>query len=174
MTKQLALKQIENKVYFIRGQRVMLDADLAAMYGVETKKLNQAVKRNLYRFPTDFMFQLSPLDIENLRSQFVTSSSLHGGRRYLPYAFTEQGVAMLSSVLNSRQAIAVNVQIMRAFVALRAELLSSKTDIDYLQLKKALLLYIEKNDKRMGDVIEVLNTLTMEPKKIKKIGFVKD
>ncbi len=97
----------------------MLDADLAVLYGVETKVLVQAVKRNLVRFPKDFMFQLSADEFANLRSQFVTSSSVHGGRRYPPYAFTEQGVAMLSSVLGSARAIAINIDIMRTFVKVR-------------------------------------------------------
>ncbi len=104
----------------LREQRVMLDADLAELYGVETRVLVQAVKRNLARFPGDFMFQLSADEFANLRSQSVTSSANHGGRRTAPYAFTEQGVAMLSSVLGSARAIAVNIEIMRTFVRVRA------------------------------------------------------
>jgi hypothetical protein len=111
---------IASRILLLRDQRVMLDAELAALYGVETKVLVQAVKRNLERFPVDFMFQLDAKEFANLRSQFVTSSSGYGGRRYAPYAFTEQGVAMLSSVLNSPRAIAINIEIMRAFVQIRS------------------------------------------------------
>jgi hypothetical protein len=117
----LALQpHIARHILSLREQRVMLDAELAALYGVETKVLVQAVKRNLERFPADFMFQLTAEEFANLRSQFVTSSSGYGGRRYAPYAFTEQGVAMLSSVLNSPRAMAINIEIMRAFVQVRA------------------------------------------------------
>jgi hypothetical protein len=111
---------IARHILSLRDQRVMLDAELAALYGVETKVLVQAIKRNIERFPADFMFQLSAQEFANLRSQFVTSSSGYGGRRYAPYAFTEQGVAMLSSVLNSQRAIAINIEIMRAFVQVRS------------------------------------------------------
>jgi hypothetical protein len=114
--------QISLHILSLRDQRVMLDTDLALLYGVETKVLVQAVKRNFERFPLDFMFQLSTEEFANLRSQFVTSSSNagYGGRRYAPYAFTEQGVAMLSSVVKSPRAIAINIEIMRAFVHVRA------------------------------------------------------
>ena len=115
----LADTLISQKIYIIRGKKVMIDEDLAALYGVETKALNQAIKRNSTRFPDDFMFTLNRTETKNLRSQFVTSSSKYGGRRYLPHAFTEQGVAMLSSVLNSDRAIQVNIQIMRMFTRLR-------------------------------------------------------
>lgn len=111
---------IARHILSLRDQRVMLDADLAALYGVETKVLVQAIKRNSERFPGDFMFQLDGEEWASLRSQFVTSNTGRGGRRYAPYAFTEQGVAMLSSVLNSPRAIAVNIEIMRAFVQVRS------------------------------------------------------
>ena len=117
---------IQSKIYLIRGRKVMLDLDLAALYGVETKVLIQSVKRNLRRFPTDFMFQIVQREHDSLRSQFVTSKKGRGGRRYLPYVFTEQGVAMLSSVLNSNRAIDVNIQIMRVFTRLREIILSHK------------------------------------------------
>ena len=110
---------IGSRIFVLRGQRVMLDSDLAELYGVQTKVLVQAVKRNLERFPMDFMFQLEKQDLAVLRSQFVTSSSTHGGRRTAPYAFTEQGVAMRLSVLNSPRAIAINIEIMRTFVRIR-------------------------------------------------------
>src|SRR5260370_9738263 len=110
---------ITQKIYFVRSARVMLDADLARLYGVATKNLNKAVKRNMRRFPQDFMFQLSPDEMRNLRFQIGTSRRRQGGRRYAPYAFTEQGIAMLSSVLRSARAVQVNVAIMRTLVRLR-------------------------------------------------------
>ena len=113
------LQVIQSKIYEIRGQKVMLDRDLAEMYGVLTKALNQAVKRNIDRFPSDFMFQLTNEETQNWKSQFVTSNSIKMGMRRNPYAFTELGVAMLSSVLNSKTAIQINMGIMRAFVAVR-------------------------------------------------------
>jgi hypothetical protein len=129
-TQLQPLENIENLIHVIRGKQVMLDRDLARLYGVETKALNQAVKRNMERFPEDFMFQLSKEEFENLRSQIVTSSedeilrsqnvtSSWGGQRYMPYVFSENGVAMLSTVLRSQQAININIQIMRAFNAMR-------------------------------------------------------
>ncbi len=121
MTKiEQELMAIETMIYIIRDQRVMLDSDLAKLYGVETKNLNKAISRNLKRFPPDFMFQLTEIEEENLRFQFGTSSSNYGGRRYLPYAFTENGVAMLSSVLKSNRAIEINISIMRIFTKLRS------------------------------------------------------
>lgn len=122
----MEIQQIQHKIYEIRGQRVMIDRDLAEMYGVTTKSLNQAVKRNITRFPADFLFQLTNEETQHLRSQFVTSS--WGGSRYLPYAFTENGVAMLSSVLRSEVAIQVNISIMHAFVAIRQTVAISPTD----------------------------------------------
>jgi hypothetical protein len=118
------LQIIQSKIYEIRGQRVMLDFDLAVLYSTETKVLKQSVKRNLRRFPVDFMFELTREEFNNLRSQFVTSS--WGGSRYLPFAFTEQGVAMLSSVLGSEKAIEVNIGIMRAFVVIRQFLVDTE------------------------------------------------
>jgi hypothetical protein len=117
---------IEKMIYVIRDQKVMLDKDLAELYEVETKVLNQAVKRNISRFPNDFMFQLTTEECENLRSQIVTSSFIYGGRRYMPYVFTENGVAMLSSVLKSEKAIQINVSIMRIFTRLRSFLMLEK------------------------------------------------
>lgn len=122
----LPVERIESVILFIRGDRVILDADIAALYGVETRLLIQAVKRNLDRFPQDFMFQLTTEEVENLRYQLGASS--WGGRRYLPYAFTEQGVAMLSGVLRSQQAVQVNVEIIRAFVRLR-RIVSQQADL---------------------------------------------
>jgi hypothetical protein len=117
---------IERKIYLIRGCKVMLDSDLAELYQVPTKVLNQAVRRNFDRFPSDFMFQLNAEELENLRSQIVTSKVGSGGRRYMPYAFTEHGVAMLSSVLSSKRAVALNILIIRAFVRLREYLATHK------------------------------------------------
>jgi hypothetical protein len=129
MTKSKAPAPVEGitrAIIVLRGHRILLDEDLAALYGVETKVLVQAFKRNLARFPADFMFQLTVMEWADLRSQSVTSKLGRGGRRYTPYAFTEQGVAMLSSVLSSKRAIAVNIEIMRAFVQLRGLLASNK------------------------------------------------
>jgi len=126
----MQLQIIQNKIYQIRGERVMLDFDLAELYEVETRVLKQAVRRNLDRFPDDFMFELSNEEYDNLTSQNVISS--HGGRRYMPFAFTEQGVAMLSSVLKSKKAVQVNISIIRAFVVLRQHL------ADYKDLKEAI------------------------------------
>ena len=120
--------RIEKCILFIRGQKVLLDSDLAGLYEVSTKRLNEQIKRNPKRFPPDFMFQLTSEEAEILRSQFATSTLEWGGRRYLPYVFTEQGVAMLSSVLNSERAILVNVEIMRTFVQLR-QILSTHKDL---------------------------------------------
>jgi len=126
--KELPLLMMEqkilNKIYIIRGEKVMLDSDLAEMYGVETKVFNQSIKRNLERFPKDFMFTLREREWTNLRSQFVTSS--WGGARYRPKVFTEQGVAMLSSILNSKTAIAVNIRIIRVFTKLKEYALTNK------------------------------------------------
>ena len=118
------LQLIQSKIYEIRGQKVMLDFDLAAMYNVETKRLKEAVRRNIRRFPVDFMFELTNEEYNFLRTQFATSKG-RGGTRYMPFAFTEQGVAMLSSVLNSEVAIEINIHIMRAFVAMRRMVTSS-------------------------------------------------
>lgn len=122
------IELIERRIYLIRGHKIMLDSDLAELYQVETRVLIQAVKRNQARFPQDFMFQLGLAEAKSLRSQFVTSNAGRGGRRYLPYAFTEQGVAMLSTVLSSQRAIQVNIAIMRAFVRVR-ELLATHKDV---------------------------------------------
>jgi len=203
------IQPVFQKIYEIRGFRVMLDYELAELYGVETKTLNQAVKRNLKRFPKDFMFQLlrkernnilrsqivtlRPHFAENekgvnLRSQFVTSSqqltdnesvadlrcqigtsSAYGGKRYLPYAFTEQGVAMLSGILNSDRAISVNIAIMRAFVALR------QYALNYADLSHRLDEFIKTTDSNISEIFDVLEELTAQKKLYenrKPIGFV--
>ncbi|OGW59656.1 MAG: DNA-binding protein [Nitrospirae bacterium RIFCSPHIGHO2_02_FULL_42_12] len=158
------IEVIERKIYIIRGQKVMLDSDLAELYNITTKVLVQAVKRNLRRFPADFMFQLTNQEVAVLRSQFVTSS--WGGRRYVPYAFTEQGVAMLSSVLNSDRAVDVNIQIMRTFVKLR-EMIASHKD-----LAKRLDELEKKYDVQFKMVFDAIRQLMTPPEpREKKIGF---
>ena len=143
----IPLARIQGAILQLRGERVMLDADLATLYGVETKVLIQAVKRNIERFPDDFMFQLTDDEFERLRSQIVTSNR-RGGRRYNPYAFTEQGVAMLSSVLRSPQAVQVNIEIMRAFVKLRA------LSADHKALARRLNQLEAKYDKQFAVVFD--------------------
>ncbi len=156
---------IERRIYILRGQKVMLDSDLASLYGVETKHLNQAVTRNRKRFPADFMFQLTAAEARNLKSQIVTSS--WGGRRNPPYVFTEQGVAMLSSVLHSERAILVNVAIMRAFVKLR-ELLETNRD-----LASRLDALERKCDFHFSAVFDAIRRLTQPPRtKRRRIGFI--
>ncbi len=165
-TDLIPQERIESQILLIRGQKVMLDRDLAKLYGVPTKVFNQAVKRNIKRFPKDFMFQLTKEEVENWRSQSVTSS--WGGRRYLPYAFTEQGVAMLSSVLNSERAIQVNIQIMRAFIKIKEMALS------YKELQKRIDVMEKKYDRRFKIVFDTIRKLLEPPQKskIKKvIGF---
>ncbi len=139
---------IQNKIYELRGRRVMLDFDLAALYQVETKNLNLSVRRNSKRFPDDFMFQLSENEWESLRLQIATSN--RGGRRYLPYAFTEQGVAMLSGLLNSDIAIEVNINIMRAFVAMRAYITSNAAISAELSGIRTKLELLERNDELLA------------------------
>jgi len=159
------LERIERAILLIRGQKVMLDADLAALYDVETKTLNRAVRRHPKRFPADFMFRLSAEEFDDLRRQSGASSSW-GGRRYPPYAFTEQGVAMLSSVLNSERAVEVNVAIMRAFVRLR-EMLASNAD-----LQRRLDELEAKYDAQFRAVFDAIRQLMKPPDDPKrKIGF---
>ncbi|OIO83102.1 MAG: DNA-binding protein [Gallionellaceae bacterium CG1_02_56_997] len=161
----VVMANIESKILFIRGQKVMLDANLAELYEVETKELNRAVKRNFERFPDDFMFQLSAEEFDNLRFQFGTSR--WGGRRYPPYAFTEQGVAMLSSVLRSSRAIQVNIAIMRTFVQLR-QMLSTNAELS------RKLMAMEKNyDIKFKAIFEAIHQLMTpaDPNKKHPIGF---
>ncbi len=164
MKQMIPQETIETKIYIIRGQKVMIDYDLAYLYGVSTKVFIQAVKRNKRRFPHDFMFQLTSTEFEILRSQIVTSS--WGGRRYLPYAFTEQGVAMLSSVLNSERAIQVNIQIMRAFTKMREMV------IGYADLKRKIDDMEKKYDHQFKVVFDAIRQLMAPPVREKrKIGF---
>ena len=164
-TAPISVERIERAILVLRSHRVMLDSDLATLYEVPTKVLVQAVKRNRERFPTDFIFQLTNQELAILKSQFVTSS--WGGRRTAPYAFTEQGVAMLSSVLNSPRAIAVNIEIMRAFVRLRFVLASNK------ELAKRLGAQEAKTDAKFAAVFEAIRQLMAPPvPKKRPIGFV--
>ncbi len=171
------IEPIERKIYTIRGIKVMLDSDLAALYGVPTKVFNQSIKRNQKRFPADFMFRLTQEEWTVLRSQIVTTNK-RGGRQYIPYAFTEHGVAMLSSVLNSEKAIQINIQIMRAFITIRRYALAQKPENITRRigiLEKALLQYMDKNDQRVNEIVETINDMLSagEDDDPKKIGFVK-
>lgn len=193
---------VQSKIFLIRGKQVMIDRDLAELYGVETKVINQAVKRNIERFPEEFRFQLTAEEYEFLRSQFVTSKKEKDSLRsqfvtlndenesqrgkhtkYLPYVFTEQGVAMLSAVLHSPTAIQVSIKIMDAFVKLRHYVSSQivKTDdkAELAEIRRLLLLHIDHCDKKFSEqdkkinlIIRVLNNLIDEPKPERKIGFV--
>ncbi len=162
-------ERIVDKIYLIRNQKVMLDRDLAELYGIETKRLKEAVKRNLFRFPDDFMFELTDSEFSILRSQIATSS--WGGSRYLPMAFTEHGVLMLSSVLNSKQAISVNIQIMRIFTRIRQMLtdtLSLKLEIQEIREK------VQNQDKNIELVFNYLDELMTKKENLnprKQIGF---
>ncbi|MGH7963947.1 MAG: ORF6N domain-containing protein [Candidatus Binatia bacterium] len=160
----VSVGQIEQAIFIIRDQKVLRDVTLAKLYGVETKMRNRAVKRNQDRFPEDFMFQLIPEEAESLRFHFGTSNPSRGGRRYLPYVFTEQGVAMLSSVLRSKRAIQVNVEIMRTFVRLR-QMLSS-----HEQLAHKLNALEKKYDAQFKVVFDAIRLL-MEPPLLKRRGI---
>jgi hypothetical protein len=165
----VSVQLIERRIYLIRGHKVMIDIDLADLYQVPTKRLNEQVRRNRTRFPRDFMFQLTTTEAEALRSQIATSKSSRGGRRYLPYAFTEQGVAMLSSVLNSERAIGVNIAIMRAFVKLR-QLLESNEELN--RKFAAVIRKLATHDKYFKLVFDELNKLNEPPTRSRKqIGF---
>jgi hypothetical protein len=190
MTKDIVpIKRVAQNIRHVRRQKVILDFDLAALYGVTTKALNQAVKRNATRFPADFMFQLTSEETRSLRSQFVTtsrqvverevsctnwsqfvtSSSKHRGATYRPYAFTEQGVAMLSSVLNSERAVKVNIAIMRAFVKLRETL---ETNREFARKFSELEKRIGKHDEEITAIIEAIRQLTTPPETPRReIGF---
>ncbi|MES2239998.1 MAG: ORF6N domain-containing protein [Bacteroidota bacterium] len=163
----MEIEVIKNKIHEIRGQKVMLDFDLADLYGTETKVLKQSVRRNVTRFPKDFMFELTEIEFNSLRSQIVTSNK--GGMRYMPFAFTEQGIAMLSSVLNSEKAIAINISIIRAFVTIR------QFTLTYSELKDRILAI----ENQFPDIYKALNYLVDKDADIKnnternKIGYKK-
>ena len=160
-----AVEVIQNKIFEIRGQKVMLDFDLALLYNVENKALKQAIRRNITRFPVDFMFELTEIEFNTLRSQIVTSK--RGGVRYMPFAFTEQGIAMLSSVLSSEKAIAINISIIRAFVTLR------QFNLTYSELKERIV----SIESQFPDIYKALNYLVdkdksaINDKERNKIGY---
>jgi len=173
MARKLA--QIQRMIYEIRGQKVMLDSDLAVLYQVETKVINQAVKRNTDRFPHEFMFQLTQAEYGNLKSQIVTSS--WGGRRKLPYAFTEHGVIMLSSVLNSKIATQINIAVVKAFIEMR-RFIEKPVRQKLEDLEKVLMLHIDDTNHNftnqtavINEIIIALNNLIKKPPKTRQIGF---
>ena len=166
LLSRLQEENISHRILTIRGHRVLLDSDLAALYDVPTKALNQAIQRNMDRFPEDFMFQLTVEESAGLRSQIVTSKKGRGGRRYLPYVFTEQGVAMLSGVLKSDRAVQVNIAIMRAFVRMRETMASHR------ELAQRLNVLEKTYDARFRVVFDAIRAL-MQPQKTprRRIGF---
>ena len=167
----MELEQIKSSILEIRGKKVILDFELAKMYQTETKRLKESVRRNLRRFPADFMFELTAEEWGNLRTQIATSS--WGGKRYLPFAFTEQGVAMLSSILNSEIAIDVNIAIMRAFVLMRQFALT------YQELAEKLMELEKQYDQKFDDIEQVLNYLIQKDNQKtlqatrKQVGYIK-
>jgi hypothetical protein len=168
----LRIPAIQKRILVVRDRQVMLDEDLADLYGVETKRLIQQVTRNVERFPEDFMFQLTKDEAAILRLQFATSSE-HGGRRYAPYVFTEQGVAMLSGVLRNRTAVAVNLAIMRAFVELRRAALSyDAIERRLTELERESKERLGKHDQQLADVFEALRQLISPPPRTRRrVGF---
>lgn len=168
---------LKQKIFIIRNQKVMIDSDLAELYGVQTKRLNESVKRNITRFPSHFMFQLTQQEWETLRSQFATSNESlvnRGGRQYLPYAFTEQGVAMLSSVLHSEKAIQINIQIMDTFVKLRQFALENKELAQRLnQLEQYFIKHSKDVNSNFEEIYRTLDLL-IDRTKPSTIGFVTD
>lgn len=204
MENEITSVLVKSKIFLIRGKQVMIDRDLAELYGVETRAINQAVKRNLERFPEEFRFQLTSEEYEFLRSQFATlnedssssrsqsvildkdSESMRGKNlKYLPYVFTEQGVAMLSAVLHSPTAIQVSIRIMDAFVKLRhyvsSQIVKTDDEAELAEIRRLLLLHIDhcdkkfsEQDKKINQIIQVLNNLIEEPKSKRKIGFISE
>ena len=172
----IRIEEIEQKIYHIRGEKVMIDSDLAEFYQVETRVLNQAVKRNLHRFPEDFMFQLNEDETKSLTSQSVTSNEGRGGRRTLPYVFTEHGAVMLASVLNSPKAIEASIQVVRAFVRLRAILTEHKELAQKIQILEKKFAVNDKNMKQAFVHLKEIFQRLPQPDKadfkpMKKIGF---
>ncbi len=165
----VGVEVIQRRIYLVRGQKVMTDADLGKLYQVETKFLNRAVQRNVGRFPEDFMFRLTPEEAESLRCQIGTSKERRGGRRYLPFVFTEHGVVMLSSVLKSERAVQMNILVVRAFVKLR-EMLASHKDLAHK------MIHLERQQRSHGQQLAAVYTMVrrlMEPPRKRKqtIGF---
>ena len=180
MNRITKTEHIENRIYTIRGLRIMLDSDLAALYEVETKVLNQAVKRNIDKFPLSFMFQLKPNEWENLRSQFVTFRN--DIRKFKPYVFTEHGVLMLANVLHTKKATTISIKIIEAFVKLQNYSLTHvELNEQVAELRKLLMLHIENTDGKISEhdqaisqIIVALNNLIGNPKPAKRIGFNTD
>jgi len=163
------VKPVEPRILILRGLRVILDSELAELYGVQVKRLNEQVKRNAERFPHDFMFQLSPIEHKNLRSQFATSRSSHGGRRHLPYAFTEHGAIMAATVLSTKRAIETSVFVVRAFVRLREMLATNGKVAGKLA---ELELRLKGHDAAIQAIIDAIHELMApEPRKRRQIGF---
>jgi ORF6N domain len=165
----LVRNPVESRIFLVRGQRILLDSDLAALYSVEVRVLNQAVKRNERRFPEDFVFQLAAKEYQVLKSQFVTSNIGRGGRRSLPYAFTEHGAIMAANLLNSTRAIQMSIFVVRAFVRLRETLAAHKalaSKLDELERR------LETHDKNIDEIIRAIRILTKPPEKpARRIGF---
>jgi ORF6N domain len=169
-TDAISAQALAGRIVVIRGQRVLLDSDLAELYEVETKRFNEQVRRNLNRFPPDFMFSLTQAEFESLRSQIATSN--RGGRRYLPMAFTEHGAIMAASVLNSDRAVQMSVYVVRAFVQLRAVMLDHKALADKLT---SLERRVSHHDNSLAEVIEAIRALMVQPKPASRpIGFTAD
>ena len=162
-------KKVDSKILVLRDQKVILDAELAALYGVSVKRLNEQIKRNAKRFPADFLFRLSPAEYQNLRSQNATSSSSHGGRRYLPHAFTEHGAIMAATVLNSKRAIEMSIFVVRAFVRMREALAMNQQIVTKLsEIEKRL----EGHDVEIQELVDAIRELmTPLPSNSRRIGF---
>jgi len=177
MKKNLSLvptERIERMIYFIRGHRVMFDENLALLYGVTTKNLNKAVNRNRDRFPEDFMFQLAQEEWKSLRFQIGTSNKGRGGRRYLPYVFTEHGVVMLANVLKSKRAALISIEVARAFIRLRQALAGQKEVVkEVMELKSFVLRHAQKSDQEFRKVWRAIEKLSMPPPKKEetRMGF---
>ncbi|MBN1493055.1 MAG: ORF6N domain-containing protein [Candidatus Omnitrophica bacterium] len=167
--ENITFQYITEKIIVLNNKRVMLDRDLAELYGVSTKRLNEQVKRNIDRFPSDFMFQLTLQEVRLLRSHFATSKKRQGGRTYLPYVFTQEGVAMLSSVLNSKKAITVNVFIMQAFVKLREIMFENKNISERINKLESRVAHQGTTLKQIITYIDTLHEVENKPRK--KIGF---
>ncbi len=161
--------RIESRIFLVRGCKIMLDSDLAELYQVSTKRLNEQVRRNRQRFPVDFMFQVTPKETESLRSQIATSSRGHGGRRYRPYAFTEHGAVMLASVLNSPVAVQASIQVVRAFIRLREVFATHKElSTKFMELERR----VETHDEHINALFEAIHQLMKPPERPRKqIGF---
>jgi hypothetical protein len=169
------VEQVSGRILTVRGLKVILDSDLAALYGVTTKSFNQQVRRNSSRFPADFMFQLSGEDADNLRSQIVTSRSSHGGRRYLPHVFTEHGAIMAASILNSQAAIEMSVFVVRAFVELRRALASHQELTQRLnELEERIEAKLSTHDRAIAELFSAIRNLMSSPERRgRPIGFVR-